>query len=153
MAASACVKRFILTVLCGNPIMKGSFITLLTSLVLQIDQEIALLTLQLGRLNFVQQLTNLEIQALQAVFNKIQVDLNLILGPLQSGAACSELNRLNQYIQSNAVSKKAIALQNAIYKLNKAANLTTRQNAIIAQKNKIRDEMLDMIDAINTLCP
>jgi hypothetical protein len=122
-------------------------------MVLQIDQEIALLTLQLGRLNFIQQLTNLEIQALQAVFNKVQADLNLIFGPLNNAASCPELIRLTEYIQSTAVSKKAIALQNAIYKLNRAANFATRQDAIIAQKNKIRDEMLDMIDAINTLCP
>lgn len=153
MAVSACVKRFILIILCGNPIMKGAFITLLSSLVLQIDAEIAILTANLGRLNFIQQLTNLEIQAVQAIYNKIQNDLNLILGPLNAASTCPELVNLNSVIQQNVVSKTVVSLQNSIYKLNKASNLATRQDAIIKQKNKVRDQLLDMISSINTLCP
>ena len=153
MAVTACVRRFILVVLCGNPIMKGAFVTLLNSLILQLDQEIALLTAQLGRLNVIQLLTNLTIQSLRAVFNKVQADLNLVLGPLNDASACPELLTMNSIIQRSVLSKKVRALQNALYKLNKTANLARAQTAIIAYKNKVRDDLQNMVDEIAALCP
>jgi hypothetical protein len=99
MAISSCVTTFILTVLCGNPILKGVFVTLLNSILIQLEEEIAVLTLEIGRLNVVNQVLQLEIQAEQAIVSKLQADFNLVLGPLQNSATCPELNQLTNTIQ------------------------------------------------------
>lgn len=152
MAVSACARRFIFNILCGNPIVRGALTTTLSSIVLEIDAEIAILTASLGRLNFIQQLTNLEIQTVQAILNKITADLNLIFGPLRNAADCPEINKILETIERNGATKKVVGLQNNIYRLNRVANLATRQDAIIKQKNKIRDDILDFIDEIGILC-
>lgn len=147
-----CVKAFILAILCGNPILKGVFTTFLTSLVLQLDQEIAVLTLELGQLNILNRLLNIEIQFVQAAVNKVQADLNLLLGPLSAANNCPTLSKLNTNIQQNAVSKTFVALQNKIYQFNRRTNLTRIQDTIIKKKQKLRNDCLDMISAITDLC-
>lgn len=147
-----CVKAFILAILCGNPILKGVFTTFLAGLVLQLDQEIAILTLELGQLNILNRLLNIEIQFVQSALNKVQADLNLLLGPLSAANSCPTLSKLNTNIQQNAVSKKFVALQNKLAQFNRRTNLTQVQNTIIKKKQKLRQDALDMIDAITSLC-
>lgn len=153
MAVSACVSRFIVTVLCGNPILKGAFITFLNGTVAQLDQEITVLTASLGRLNVVQALTNIEIQAVNAIVNKIRNDANLLLGPLNSFSGCSELQRVSSYLQNNAGSKAVKGFQRKVYELNRAANMANVQSSIIQAKEQLKQDVLDILDEINTLCP
>jgi hypothetical protein len=153
MTLSPCFDAFVLAVLCSNPIMKGAFVTILTGTILTIDQDISIFTAQLGRLNIVNQILNLEIQAVQAILNKVQADLNLILEPLAAFGECPELARLNETLQNNAVSKKLSTFQKKIYEYNRIANLTVVQDAITKKKNALRNDLLDMIDRINILCP
>jgi hypothetical protein len=150
---SPCVDSFILTILCGNPILKGSFITLLSSIVLQLDAEVTDLNAQLGRLNVINQVLNFEIQAVQAIIDKVQADFNLILGPLQQFGSCPELAQLSQTLQESAISKKFAGLQEKIYWLNRRANIANVQNSISQHKDETRNNFLAFIDRINTLCP
>lgn len=153
MALSACVDSFIVALLCSNPILKGAFITSLSGIVLQLDQEIAQATTQLERLNIVNKVLNLEIQAAQAILNKVSADLNLILDPLKAFGSCPELARLNETLQNNAVSKTFSAFQKKLYEYNRILNLTRVQDAITKRRQQIRQEALDIIDRINILCP
>jgi hypothetical protein len=147
-----CVKAFILAILCGNPILKGAFTTVLSSLVLQLDEEIAVLTLEANQLNILNRILNIEIQLVQAAVNKVQADLNLLLAPLSAANNCPTLSKLNTNLQQNAVSKKFVALQNKIAQLNRRTNLTQYLDTVTKKKNKLRQDCLDMIDAITSLC-
>lgn len=153
MAVSQCVKSFILFILCGNPILKGVFVTTLSGLVVTLDAEITQLIAQLGRLNIINQLASIEINTLNASSNKVRAELNLLLGPLADASTCPELAALLQQLQSSSVSKAAVGLQNQIYKANKSLNLAAAQQAIISQKQQLRTFCLDTINEINTLCP
>jgi hypothetical protein len=153
MSLSSCVTSFILVILCGNPVLKGAFVTLLNSLLLTIDQEITILTAQLGRLNVINRLLNFEIQTVQSVINKVTSDLNLILGPFQQYANCPDISRLQELIQQNAVNKNFVGLQNKLYELNRATNLANVIDAVIKQKQKHRTDIQDFIDRIADLCP
>jgi hypothetical protein len=146
MSLSSCVTSFILVILCGNPVLKGAFVTLLNSLLLTIDQEITILTAQLGRLNVINRLLNF-------VINKVTSDLNLILGPFQQYANCPDISRLQELIQQNAVNKNFVGLQNKLYELNRATNLANVIDAVIKQKQKHRTDIQDFIDRIADLCP
>lgn len=153
MALNPCVRSFILVVLCGNPILKGAFVTLLTSTVLSLDQEIGILTLQLGRLNFFNKLLNIELQTVQALISKVSADFNLILEPFKQYPSCPELSNLSDHLQNNAVNKKFVGLQNKLYEINRVTNLANVQDSIIKFKQKRRDDFQEIIDLINTLCP
>jgi hypothetical protein len=147
-----CVRSFILFILCGNPILKGVFVTTLSGLVVTLDAEITVLTAQLGRLNIINQLASIEINTLNAIQHKTQAELNLILGPLSSASTCPQLAALLQDLQSSSVSKAVVGRQNQIYKANKSLNLAAAQQAIISQKQQLRQFCLDMIQEIALLC-
>lgn len=153
MSLSACVDSFILTVLCGNPIMKGAFVTVANGIVIQLDQEIESLTVEMNRLNLVNRVLSLEIQAVQAIVNKVQADLNIILGPLQDSGNCPEISRFTEAVQNNAVGKSFSALQKKLYEFNRSANLAVYMDAFIKQKQQVRDQTQEMIDRIAQLCP
>ena len=153
MALSACVDSFILSILCGNPILKGAFVSFLNTLVIQIDEEITVTTAQLGRLNLVNKVLSLEIQGVKAILDKAQADLNLVLGPLSQFPNCPELSNLNQSIQNTAVSKTFIGLQNQLYSFNRIANIANLQNSIIQQKEKLKSDVQAVIARIALLCP
>jgi hypothetical protein len=152
-SVTPCLRQFILHILCGNPILKGTFVTTLSGMILTLDAEITLLTAQVGRLNIINQLANIEIQTLNAITNKLQAQLNLLLGPLADASACPEVAAFLQQLQSSSVSKIAVGVQNQIYKANKSLNLAAAQNALIAQKQKLRTLCLDTINEIANLCP
>src|SRR6267142_21574 len=88
VALSICVVNFIRQILCNNPTLKATFKTFLNSQILLADAEIALLGAQLARLDILNSFAQLEIQTLAAVQNKIQADLNVVLGPMQGYATC-----------------------------------------------------------------
>ncbi len=153
MAVPACVKAFILVILCSNPILKGVWITLLNNAILQLQQEVALITLQIQRLNILNSLSGLIINNIKALVNKVSSDLNLFLGPLQSFSDCVILSDLNTTIQQSAVGQKFYALNKKLHDLQRATNLS---NILGAQKEKIDDQierLQDMLNEINILCP
>lgn len=150
---AACVEAFILTILCANPILKGAWVTLLNGLILQLDEEVALLTLEIGRLNILNSLTSLGILTLQAAINKVRADLNLFLGPLQQFSDCTALSDLNSTLQNSAVGKKYAAFNKKLHDLQRASNL---QNILSAKKLLVDQKIADlqsMISRINELCP
>jgi hypothetical protein len=150
---SPCVVRFVRTVLCGNPIMKGAFVTTLSSVVLALDAEIAILFVLLQQLNIVKRVIDFAIQSVRATLNQVAASLNIVLGPLQTAAECEELRKLLTQLESSAVGRKVRGMQNLIYKANRISGLAVQTDSIMKYKNKVRDDLLDMISAINTLCP
>jgi hypothetical protein len=148
-----CVKTFILFFLCGNPILKGAFVTLLNTIIARLSLEIDLLTLQIERLNIVNQITSLGISALNGLINQVKTDLNLLLGPLQQAADCSALARLNETVQDSAVGRNLTAVYKKLYDINRITNLIRVQDAIKQKKEEEIRRLQDMVDAIASLCP
>ena len=148
-----CGKAFILAILCGNPILKGAFVTLLNTVIIRLDQDIALLTAQLLRLNLANMLLNLEIQIVEGLVNRVQSELNLVLGPFQQFGGCESLSKLNEILQNNAVGKTYASFQRKLYEWNRRLNLATRIDALIKQKEKYKTELQDWVSAIGGLCP
>jgi hypothetical protein len=152
MAVAACVRAFILTILCGNPILRGAFVTLLNSMILQVSLEIDLLTVQIARLNILNQILSLGITTAQAAFDKVKADLNLFLGPLQQFHGCVDLSTLNETIQNNAVGRAVANFNKKLYELNRVTNLVRVQNAIKQKKEEQVRKLQEMVDAIASLC-
>ena len=153
MAVASCVQAFILALLCGNPILKGAFVTLLNSMIAQLSLEIDLLTLQIARLNILNQILSLGIITAQAVFDKVTADLNLFLGPFQRFPDCIDLSKLNETIQGNAVGRTLANFNKKLYELNRVTNLIRVQNAIKQKKEEQIRKLQEMVDAIASLCP
>lgn len=153
MAISSCLKAFILTVLCGNPIMKGAVVSSLTGILFTLDAEIALATAELGRLNVFNAFLSLEILTIKAILNKVSADLNLILGPFSDSASCPEVAEVIEKLQEGAVNKKISGFINKLYEQQRVLNLAVIQDAIIKKKNAQRDRIVEFINSINTLCP
>lgn len=150
---AACVRAFILTILCANPILKGAWVTLLNSTILSLQEQIAILTLQINRLNILNTLTGIGINTLRALVNKVSTDLNLFLGPLQAFPDCQVLSGLSSTIQAGAIGQKFSAINKKLHDFQRATNLS---NILSAKKKKLDQRIADlqaMLDAINTLCP
>lgn len=150
---AACVKAFILFFLCGNAILKGTFVTLLTTVIASLSLEVDVLTAEIARLNIVNQITSLGITELNAAANQIKVDLNLFIGPLQQFSDCTPLAQLNETIQNNAIGRSFAALNKKLYDLNRVTNLVRVQDAIKQQKQEQIRRLQDMVTAISNLCP
>ena len=130
VALSICVINFIRQILCNNPTLKATFKTFLNSQILLADAEIALLGAQIARLDILNSFAQLEIQTLAAVQNKIQADLNVVLGPMQGYATCPTISLFMSQAQSGATAKALAGIQNLIYTYNRRAYVA---NAISAQ--------------------
>lgn len=150
---AACVKAFILFFICGNPILKGAFVTLLNTTIASLSLEVDILTAEIERLNIVNQITSLGITALNAAANQIKVDLNLLIGPLQQASDCLPLAQLNEAVQNNAIGRSFAALNKKLYDLNRATNLVRVQDAIKQKKQEQIRRLQDMVTAIISLCP
>lgn len=153
MAVLACVKAFILVILCANPILKGAWVTLINGAILSLQQQVALLVIEINRLNIINSITGLGINALRALINKVSADLNLFLGPLQAFPDCGLLSDVNSLIQQSAVGKKFSAFNKKLYDFQRATNLS---NILSAKKQKLDQKIADlqeMLDQINILCP
>lgn len=147
-----CVKAFILAILCGNPILKGTFTTFLTGLVLTLDAEIAVLVLAIAQLNILNRILALQIASVNAALNKNIADLNVLLGPLAAAGSCSTLSKLLIGLESILAGKKSRGLQKLLNELNRRTNLAQVQDTIMKKKQKLRNDCLDIIAAITDLC-
>jgi hypothetical protein len=151
VALSICVVNFIRQVLCSNPVLKATFKTFLNSQILAADAEIAALGAQLARLDILNEFAMLEIQTLAAVQNKIQADLNVVLGPMQGYATCPTISQFIAQAQSGATAKALAGFQNLIYTYNRRAYVT---NAISAQVKSLQNfvntaqSFLNLLDQI-----
>jgi len=154
MALSTCVYNFIKSVLCNNPILKSTFKTFLNGLILQAEGEITLLSAQIVRLDILNSFAQLEIQTLRAVQNKIQSDLNLVLGPMQGSATCPEISQIMTQSQAGATAKALAGLQNLIYTYNRRAYVA---NALTSEQKHLQNfvataqEILNSIDSVCSL--
>ena len=153
MAVAKCVLAFIQAILCSNPILKGSFTTVLTTMIATLDLEITQLTASLARLNVANTIIEAQLQLLNTGFDALKADLNLILGPLKKNGGCITLNKLNAQLQSGLGGKKFRAFQRKLAQFRRYTNLAIVQDAIIKQKEKLRDDADDFINQINILCP
>jgi hypothetical protein len=151
VALSICVINFIRQILCNNPILKATFKTFLNSQILAADAEIAVLGAQLARLDILNAFAQLEIQTLAAVQNKIQADLNVVLGPMQSYATCPTISQFIAQAESGATTKALAGFQNLIYTYNRRAYVA---NAISAKVKSLQNfvgtaqSFLTLIDQI-----
>ena len=136
IALSICVLQFIRQILCNNPVLKSTFKTFLNSQILLADAEIALLGAQLARLDILNSFAQLEIQTLAAVQNKIQADLNVVLGPMQGYATCPTISQFIAQAESGATGKALAGFQNLIYTYNRRAYVA---NAISAQVKSLQN--------------
>lgn len=152
MALSACLISFIRQVLCNNAVLKATFKTFLNSQILAADAEIAVLTAQVARLDILNAFANLEIQTLAAVQNKIQSDLNVVLGPMQASATCPGISSFMQQAQSGATAKALAAIQNAIYTYNRRAYVTNILSAKIKQLQAFTALAQDFLNNIDSVC-
>ena len=153
MSVAACTRTFILLVLCGNPILKGTFITLLNTIIAQLLLERDLLTLQIARLNILNQITSLGINAMRGAINQVKTNLNLFVGPLQQFPDCVDLSKLNETIQSHATGRTLTAINKKLYDLQRGTNLVRVQNAIKQKTDEQIRKLQDIINEISSLCP
>lgn len=151
VALSICVVNFIRQILCNNPTLKSTFKTFLNSQILLADAEIAVLGAQLARLDILNQFAALELQTLAAVQNKIQADLNVVLGPMQGYATCPTISNFIAQAESGATAKALAGFQNLIYTYNRRAFVA---NTISAQVKRLQNfvntaqSFLDLMDQI-----
>jgi hypothetical protein len=136
VALSICVINFIRQILCNNPILKATFKTFLQTQIAAADLEIATLGAQIARLDLLNEFAMLEIQTLAAVQNKIQADLNVVLGPMQSYATCPTISQFIAQAESGATIKALAGLQNLIYTYNRRAYLA---NAVSSQVKQLQN--------------
>ena len=136
VALSICVLQFIRQILCQSPIFKATFKTFLNSQILAADAEIAVLGAQIARLDILNEFAMLEIQTLAAVQNKIQADLNVVLGPMQSYATCPTISQFIAQAESGATLKALAGFQNLIYSYNRRAYVA---NAISTQVKSLQN--------------
>jgi len=146
-----CFYNFVKAVLCGNTVLKSTFKTFLNSQILAADAEIAILGAQVVRLDLLNSFANLEIQTLAAVQNKIQADLNVVLGPMQSAATCPVVSQFIAQAESGATLKALSGLQNLIYTYNRRAYVATAiSNRVKSLQNFVNQaqQALNLIDQI-----
>ncbi|MGH7974975.1 MAG: hypothetical protein ACREBR_05590 [bacterium] len=136
VALSICVVNFIRQILCNNPTLKATFKTFLNSQILAADAEIALLGAQLVRLDILNSFAQLEIQTLAAVQNKIQADLNVVFGPMQSYATCPTISQFLDQAESGSTLRALSGLQNLIYTYNRRAYVA---NAISSKVKSLQN--------------
>jgi hypothetical protein len=151
MALSTCVIQFIKAVLCGNSVLKSTFKTFLNSQILLANEEITVLSAQIARLDILNAFANLEIQTLKTVQNKIQADLNVVLGPMQGSATCPEISQLMSQAQSGNTAKALAAIQNLIYTYNRrafVANTLTAEQKHLQNYVQTAQNILNNIDSV-----
>jgi len=151
VALSICVLNFIRQILCNNPALKATFKTFLQTQIAAADAEIAILGSQLVRLDILNSFAQLEIQTLALVQNKIQADLNVVLGPMQSYATCPTISQFISQAESGATAKALAGIQNLIYTYNRRAYVA---NAISSQVKSLQNfvntanSFLNLLDQI-----
>ena len=151
MSLPSCALTFIKNILCGNSVLRSTFRTFLNSQILLAEGEIALISSQIARLDILNIVTNLEIQTLKAVQNKIQSDLNVLGVPMAANASCPTISVFLAQAQGGAAAKKLAALQNLIYTLNRrqyVANALTAEQKQLQSYVATAQEFLNNIDSV-----
>jgi len=152
VALSICVLQFIRQILCNNPILKSTFKTFLNSQILLADAQIALLGSQLARLDILNSFAQLEINTLAAVQNKIQADLNVVLGPMQTYATCPTISQFIAQAESGATIKALAGLQNLIYTYNRRAYVATAISNQVKQLQNFVNTAQSFLNLIDQVC-
>lgn len=152
MALAQCAKQFILSVLCGNSILKSTMKTFLNSQILAADAEIALLGAQIARLDILNSFANLEIQTLAAVQNKIQSSLNVLGVPMAASASCPTISNFLSQAQSGATAKALSAIQNLIFTYNRRQYVATQISNRVKQLQAFVNQAQEFLNAIDSLC-
>lgn len=152
-ALAICVVNFIRQILCNNPILKATFKTFLNSQILAADAQIAILGAQLQRLDILNQFAMLEINTLAAVQNKIQADLNVVLGPMQSYATCPTISQFIAQAESGATLKALAGLQNLIYTYNRRAYVATQISNQVKNLQDFVNKAQAFNNLLNSICP
>ncbi len=153
MALPKCVDSFILSVLCGNSILKGAWITLLNSLIVRLSAEIDLLLLQITRINAANQILSLIENSLTATLSQVTADLNLFLGPLQTFGSCIGMKDINDLLQQAQKNKTISGFKKVLYKIKRMVNLGNHLSVVKKLKEDQVIFLQDFIDRINELCP
>jgi hypothetical protein len=146
-----CAVQFIKAVLCGNTVLKATFKSFLNSQILLADEQIAILGAQVNRLDILNDFARLEINTLAAVQNKIQADLNVVLGPMQGSATCPVISQFIAQAESNSTLKALAGIQNLIYSYNRRAYVSTAiSNQVKSLQNFVNtaQEFLNLIDQV-----
>jgi hypothetical protein len=147
-----CFYNFVLAVLCGNSVLKSTFKTFLNSQILAADAEIALLGAQLARLDILNEFAMLEINTLAAVQNKIQSDLNVVLGPMQGAATCPVISQFIAQAESGSTLKALAGLQNLIYSYNRRAYVATAISNQVKQLQNFVNTAQQALTLIDQIC-
>lgn len=149
---SICVVNFIRQVLCNNPTLKSTFKTFLNSQILAAQAEATLLLAQVARLDILNKFAMLEIQTLAAVQNKIQSDLNVVLGPMQGYATCPTISQFIAQAESGSTLKALSGLQNLIYTYNRRAYVANAINSQIKNLNNFVSTAQSFLNLIDQIC-
>jgi hypothetical protein len=152
VALSICVLQFIRQILCNNPALKSTFKTFLNSQILLADAQIAILGSQLARLDILNEFAMLEIQTLATVQNKIQADLNVVLGPMQSYATCPTISQFIAQAESGATIKALAGFQNLIYTYNRRAYVATAISNQVKQLQDFVNKAQSFLNLIDQVC-
>jgi hypothetical protein len=153
VALSICVVNFIRQILCNNPVLKATFKTFLNSQILAADAEIAILGSQIARLDILNEFAMLEINTLAAIQNKIQADLNVVLGPMQAYATCPTISQFLAQAQSGATLKALAGFQNLIYSYNRRAYVANAISAQVKSLQNFVNTAQAFQNLLNSICP
>lgn len=151
-ALGICTLQFIRQILCNNPTLKSTFKTFLNSQILAADAEIAILGAQIARLDILNSFAQLEINTLAAVQNKIQSDLNVVLGPMQGYATCPTISQFIQQAESGSTLKALAGLQNLIYTYNRRAYLANAISNQVKSLQKFVNTAQSFLTLIDQVC-
>jgi hypothetical protein len=152
MALSQCAKQFIISILCGNSVLRSTMRTFLNSQILAADAEIAILGAQVARLDILNSFANLEIQTLAAVQNKIQSSLNVLGVPMAASASCPTISAFLSQAQTGATAKALSGFQNLIYSYNKRQYVANTISARVKQLQAFVNQAQEFLDAIDSIC-
>ena len=152
MALAQCAKQFIISVLCGNSVLRSTMKTFLNSQILAADAEIAILGAQIARLDILNSFANLEIQTLAAVQNKIQSSLNVLGVPMAASASCPTISAFLSQAQTGATAKALSGFQNLIYSYNKRQYVANTISARVKQLQAFVNQAQEFLDAIDSIC-
>jgi len=148
-----CVDAFILAILCGNPILKGAWITLLNSIVFSLQAQIAIVTANLVALNSVSRVYGIASSTIKTLIDRTKVDLNLFLGPIQQFSSCAPILDINKQLQRLSNNKVTSALKKMDYKIRRVIGLLAIYSAVKEYLDEQVEIVQDFIDRINDICP
>lgn len=160
---AACVKQFIIAILCGNAVLKSTFKTFLSSQIALADGAIAALGAELIALDIINSFVLLEIQTVATIKNKVQADLNVVFGPMSGYATCPAITQLLQRAENamptipgipagGSVTKFLAGLQNLINEYNRRQYVRNTISDYIKQLQGYVNMANQILVAIDQIC-